>query len=180
MFKKSIIFLFIFFWSCTEFQSDLLNKNKRIERVALPDAVIRDFSKKAYKMNRRLWVLHAKNAESFQNNQTTLIDLNVVFYDKKQKRSTKVVADYGLYYTKRQDFDLTSNVVIMSSNKKVLVGHFFHWDNQRETLTTPYIATISNLKTGEWHRGMGMIADKNLETVNFSSNSVGGFNKVEE
>ena len=181
MFKKTFIFLmFAFLWSCIEFSSDLFNKSKTIEKIDLPEAEIKIFSKKAYKMNKQIWILHATNAKSFQNNQTTLDDLNIVFYDKRQKPSTKIFADNGIYYSTWENLDLSNNVVIMSSNKKVLVGDFFHWDNKREMLTTPYEATVSNLKTGEWHRGMGMIADKNLETVNFLSNSVGGFNKVEE
>lgn len=176
MFKKLAFILIIYsFWSCVEFSADPLKNEKKVD-LSLPEVEISNFSTKAYKLGNQLWILNADNARLFESDKKVMLDnLRVFFYDSKQKPTSKVIADYGIYYKDVQNFDLSNNVTMASSNNKVLVGEFFHWDNKKERLTTHLEATVSNLETGEWHRGTGMVADKNLETVDFLSNNVGGF-----
>ena len=173
--------LLVLVTSCIKFDPNQLKNNKTIESNNFPEVEMINFSADSYSLSNIKWILNADIAKFFDKDKMTVLNqINVFFYDKNQKQTTKIISDYGIYYESTQNFDLSNDVTITASNGKVLKGNFFKWDNAKETLSTHLNAMVSNKKTGEWHRGTGMIADKNLEVVNFFSNNVGGFKASEE
>jgi len=168
----SIILLgiLIFLLSC---RADYKPVDTSVLDQDFPNVIMTDFKTEYYKGENRTWELFANQALYFDKSNTIkLSNLTLNFYDKKNKKSSIIVSQYGVVYNESKNIELLSNVVMRSSNNTVIRGIFFLWDNALEIITSPFRVTVIH-SNGDRTSGIGFMADKNFETITWNKNVVG-------
>ena len=134
-----------------------------------PDATIFSFKTENSKLNKKLWILEAKEARRYSKSKTIdLRKLRIKIYKEDRTLASSVTADYGTFYDQSKDFELRTNVVVVSSNGTILRSQYLKWNDRIEELSAPstYLVKVKR-PSGDRHQGMGFRADKSLETIEF-------------
>ncbi|MCM4150773.1 LPS export ABC transporter periplasmic protein LptC [Arenibacter sp. N53] len=103
--------------------------------------------------------------------------LMVEFFDEKGEKST-VTADYGIIYSSTNLIDLQGNVVIETSDGKMLEAPQLYWDRNNDWIFTQQKFKYTNPEEGTIMDGEGM--DFNRDFSFFNANKTYGYMSIKE
>lgn len=149
-----------------QFKYDIAIQKKQL-KDKVPNAQLFDFSTSFLRYEIKKWELFAKQALFYNADDLTILsNLSLVNYDPNGVVISQVKANSGILDNKTKNITLQENAVMSSSNGTTLYGNSFYWDNQTELLTSTEKVTLIR-SNGDIQTGIGMKADKSLETVIF-------------
>lgn len=157
---KYLFFIFIIFYSCKK------NNSLRVENEKESGSTIslRNFKRDAFNdKGKLLWVLKSEEAFVYvKENKSIFYKLDFDEY-KEGKISSELKSDRGMIDQKEKKLILTGNIILTTSDKKILKTEELFYDLNEEKLSTEKEVQI--IMKGTSIRGIGLSADKGLNSI---------------
>lgn len=142
-------------------------------RDTIPSQTIAGFRLTETLLGKRVWVMTAEEANSFnQRQEVDLAKLRIDFYrEAGDSIGATLTADRGMVNTATRDMEARDNVVIAGRDSLVLTTSYIRWKNAARRLYTE--AAVRLERGADWLTGEGMEASPDLKEIELKRNVQG-------
>ncbi len=129
--------------------------------LEMKEESLHSFVLRNYTGSRLKWVLTAEDAKI--SDTTIIYQLEVEFFEKDSKSSSKLRADSGYVFHKTNDLKAMGNVVINSSDSVTLWTDELRWSEEKQQIFTD--GEVKYSKGNQIYRGTGLESDPSLKNI---------------
>jgi len=159
--SRTIVFvLMLFLFACKE---DVKESEPTTNEV-IPTQTVEDFALKETHGDKKIWLLRAEKALSYEEKHTIWIyDVNLDFFDENGLISSTLTSDSGIVFSQTNNMRALGNVVVVSKDGDRLETETLDWLNTERKIYTKDLVKVIQEKSVM--TGIGLESDPNLEHI---------------
>lgn len=159
--SRTIVFvLMLSLFACKE----EVKESEPTTNEVIPTQTVEDFVLKETHGDKKLWLLRAEKALSYEERHTIWIyDVNLNFFDENGLISSTLTSDSGMVFTQINNMRALGNVVVVSKEGNRLETETLDWLNtERKIYTKDPVKVIQEKSV---MTGIGLESDPNLKHI---------------